>query len=56
LLADAAEDAVEDHVHRQRCEQTPKRKCAQLDFAWSFACANNIGSNSNPCVPTHTIN
>lgn len=27
----------------------PTRKYLQMDFAWSFACANNIGSDSNPC-------
>jgi hypothetical protein len=24
----------------------------QMDFSWSFACANNIGSDSNPCSGT----
>ncbi len=27
----------------------PALKYLQMDFAWSFACANNIGSDSNPC-------
>jgi hypothetical protein len=28
----------------------PTLSYLQMDFAWSFACANNIGSDSNPCV------
>jgi hypothetical protein len=28
----------------------PTRKYLQMDFSWSFACANEIGSDSNPCA------
>ncbi len=27
----------------------PTRKYLQLDFQWSLVCANNIGSDANPC-------
>ncbi len=29
----------------------PARKYLTMDFGWSFTCANNIGSDSNPCEP-----
>jgi hypothetical protein len=48
--------APDPNLYADFATPTPKRKYAQMDFAWSFACANNIGSNSNPCVSTHTIN
>ncbi|HYM61205.1 MAG TPA: hypothetical protein VEZ11_09960 [Thermoanaerobaculia bacterium] len=28
----------------------------QMDFAWSFSCANAIGSDSDPCVPKQSSN
>jgi hypothetical protein len=28
----------------------PTRKYLQMDFSWSFACANQVGSDSNPCA------
>jgi hypothetical protein len=27
----------------------PTRLYLPMDFGWSFACANNIGSDANPC-------
>jgi hypothetical protein len=48
--------APDPNLYADFTTPTPKQKYAQMDFAWSFACANNIGSNNNPCVPTHTIN
>jgi hypothetical protein len=45
----SASGAPDSSLYNDYSTTPPTRKYLQMDFSWSFACANNIGSDSNPC-------
>ncbi len=47
----SANGAADPSLYTDYSTSPPARKYQQLDFQWSLACANNTGSDSNPCSP-----
>jgi len=47
----SANGTADPNLYMDYSTSPPARKYQQLDFQWSLACANNIGSESNPCSP-----
>jgi len=48
----SASGAPDPSLYYDFSKTPPALKYLPMDFAWSFACANNIGSDSNPCEAT----